>query len=377
MYIYSKAVDSWHEPVDGPGILAHLGEPERRSSQTYAGQSKVAELTDANFWNIFADRNTIAVVAFWADWCRPCDRVASIMTSIADRYSKGPFAELAKFYHVQWDERVNPKIHQRFGFKAIPVIYFYYMTTGQPPTNGAPLLEGSLGWDKRQFDASEYVWRIEAILRRHSHIARIILIDLANYLKNLDGLRNEFTSRLEQKFNNLGPDWLKQQRLAYRVEYRASEPSAREKQGFSALDFPVYLLGKQHSFDTVQKLMEQHQIPSRVTCLGKRVLAPYESAKECWNEDQQRGCGLPAGEGFRKVGFIKTHRVAEDPIGRRDLAQAFLNVTSHEIGHMSNICFHASEGLMKYPVPLNVEIDFSPGDRGFVLGNLIRLRNIK
>jgi len=377
MYINSKPASSWHHPDSRPAIRGHLGEPARRASQTYASQTKVAELTDATFWNIFAARNTIAVVAFWADWCRPCDGVASVMTSIADRYSKGPFAQLVKFYHVQWDERVNPKIRQRFGFKAIPVIYFYHMGTGQPPTNAAPLLEGSLGWDKRQFDASEYVWRIEAILRRHGHIARIILIDLANYFKNNDGLRNEFKSRLEQKFNNLGPDWLKQQRLAYRVEYRASEPSAREKQAFSALDFPVYLLGKQHTFDYVKKLMEQHQVARAITCHGGRQAAPYELAEECWNEDQQRGCGIPAGEGFRKVGFIKTQKVATDPIGRRDLAQAFLNVTAHEIGHMSNICFHAREGLMKYPVPLNVEIDFSPGDRGFILANLNRLRNMR
>ena len=57
--------------------------------------------------------------------------------------------------------------------------------------------------------------------------------------------------------------------------------------------------------------------------------------------------------------------------------QAFLNVTSHEIGHMLNVCSHSKQGLMKYPLPLDADIDFSPGDRGFVLGNLVRLRDLR
>src|SRR5262249_60244720 len=106
-------------------------------------------------------------------------------------------------------------------------------------------------------------------------------------------------------------------------------------------------------------------------------VGPERHGEKCWEAGAERGCGIPSGEGFRKVGFIKTHTVSSDPIGRRDLAQAFLNVTAREIGHMSNICFHDREGLMKYPVPLNMEIDFSLGDRGFILASLTRLKNMR
>ncbi|HEY5141467.1 MAG TPA: thioredoxin domain-containing protein [Methylococcales bacterium] len=144
---------------------------ELRTQQVYAGQSKVKLLTDANFWNIFYDRKKIIVVAFWADWCRACDGVARVMTSIADRYSKGPFARLVKLYHLQWDPTVNPKVYERFGFKSIPVIFFYYTATGRPPTNTAPLLEGSLGGDKKQYDPNQYIQRIEEILRKYGHVS--------------------------------------------------------------------------------------------------------------------------------------------------------------------------------------------------------------
>jgi len=209
-------------------------------------------------------------------------------------------------------------------------------------------------------------------------IVRIVLIDLAGYFKNNGALRGEFTSRLERKANNLEPAWLKQQLLRFSLEYRASEPTAEEKEGFSKLDFPIYLLGRQHGYDSVRELMEQHNIPRTIKCIGvDKPVDPYRLAEKCWKGDAERGCGIPSGEGFRKVGFIKTHTVSSDPIGRRDLAQAFLNVTAHEIGHMSNICFHDREGLMKYPVPLNMEIDFSLGDRGFILASLTRLKNMR
>lgn len=172
MYTYDcPSLCALYRRKDPPVTSHHLGQAQSTARQIYASQTKVRQLTDANFWNIFYDRTKIIVVAFWADWCRPCDGVAGVMASIADRYSQGPFARLVKFYHVQWDERVNPRVHERFGFKSIPVVFFYYTATGRQPTKTAPLLEGSLGADKRQYDPNEYVRRIEAILRRHGHVA--------------------------------------------------------------------------------------------------------------------------------------------------------------------------------------------------------------
>ena len=149
----------------------------QRAEDYYGNQTKVRELTDANFWNIFYDRNKVVVVDFWAKWCRPCDDVAKVMVSLANRYSAGPYARLVKFFHIQWDVSVNPKIATRFGFRFLPVIYFYYTSTGRPPTKAAPLLEGSLAggelgsqFEEKMHNPDEYIQRIGSILRRHGHL---------------------------------------------------------------------------------------------------------------------------------------------------------------------------------------------------------------
>jgi Thioredoxin len=144
---------------EGPSTL-------RTAKQIFASQSKVRPLTDANFWNIFHDRNKVIVVAFWADSCRSCADAATAVTSMANRFSLGP-AGPVKFYHVQWDPRVNPRVHRQFGFRSVPVVFFYYTSTGRPPSRAAPLLEGSLGHDEKH-DPNRYVRTIEAILRRHA-----------------------------------------------------------------------------------------------------------------------------------------------------------------------------------------------------------------
>jgi thiol-disulfide isomerase/thioredoxin len=138
----------------------------RTTRQIYASQSKVKPAVDANFWSIFSDRNKVVVIAFWADSCAPCAEAAAAMTAVADRYSKGLTGPV-KFYHVQWDPRVNPRIHKQFGFRSVPVVFFYYTGTGRPPYRTAPLLEGSLGHDEKH-DPNRYARTIEAILRRHA-----------------------------------------------------------------------------------------------------------------------------------------------------------------------------------------------------------------
>ncbi|HEY6401010.1 MAG TPA: thioredoxin domain-containing protein, partial [Blastocatellia bacterium] len=67
-----------------------LGEfqPMPTSASIYANpanQLLVRELTDANFWNIFFDRNKVLVVDFWATWCPPCNDVAKVMVDVAKR----------------------------------------------------------------------------------------------------------------------------------------------------------------------------------------------------------------------------------------------------------------------------------------------------
>ena len=368
MYIYTRQF---------AGLGYALGNSKPTAKQIYGAQSVIKSLSDSTFWNIFSDRNRVVVVNFWADSCRNCDPVAKIMSSVVQKYSKGVFSRLVNFFHFEWDPKVNPKIHQRIGLNGIPVTYFYFTSTGNPPVHAAPLLEGSLGPTDKWNDPEEYEWRIRMILRRRINEVRIILIDLPQYFKSNHGLRNKVINELDAKLNNMMPDNLVQERLMFRVEYRSTEPTLQEKQNFRPLDFPIYFLDGRHSLKTVKKLMEQHQIPKTLQCPRiKDPDDPYELAEKWWEETGRRGLGLPSGQGFRKIGFIRANKIAEDPIARRDLPQAFLNITAHELGHMFNLCRHSKNGLMKYPIPLSGNVDLLPGDLGLAISDLRRLRDM-
>jgi thiol-disulfide isomerase/thioredoxin len=167
MYLYPQALHgAWHgygEPQ--PAQQAQ----QARAKQIYAA-SGIREITDRHFQNIFYDRGKLIVVSFWADSCRPCDAVASSVVSVAQQIARGPHAKHVKFYHAQWDPAVNPRLHQRYGFKKIPVVYFYYMCTGKQPSKEAPLLEGATRGDRFDADPAAHMHKIETILRRHGHI---------------------------------------------------------------------------------------------------------------------------------------------------------------------------------------------------------------
>jgi hypothetical protein len=196
---------------------------------------------------------------------------------------------------------------------------------------------------------------------------RICLIDPAGVFKDKKKLRRDFMTKLKDKFNNLDVQWLKNAGLKFEVLYLSKEPV--NKANFKKLDFPVYLLPAQYGSKTVLELMKQHKIPQKI---GKTDI--YDYARDSWNQKDIRGLGIPSDAGFRKVGFIKTQRVFDDAPG--DFAQAFLNVTSHEIGHMGNRKNHSKKGLMKYPVPLTTDIDFDNADKYLFLSDLMRLKRL-
>jgi len=206
--------------------------------------------------------------------------------------------------------------------------------------------------------------------QRQPDIVRIILVDPTGRLKSFNKLREAFRSQLEGKFNNLDANWLRQAHLRFQVQYRSDEPSNQEKAAFGKLDFPVYLLELQHTSDTINALMTQHKVPRTIN--GQNL---YDIAQQCWEDRDTLGCGIPSGEGLRKVGFIKSHRIFDVATG--DISRAFVNETAHEIGHMGNLQQHSKTGLMRYPVPLNVDIDFNNEDKRLFLSDLQRLRRLQ
>ena len=202
-------------------------------------------------------------------------------------------------------------------------------------------------------------------------IFQIILIDPNGVFGNQVRLREQIRSRLEDQFNHLDQNWLRQENIRFRVQYRTGMPARHEKAGFGIFDFPVYLLNNPpDSASLITDLMREHGIPNLV-----RNYNFYQIAQDCWKVGQTRGCGIPSGDGFKKVGFIKTYRVFQD--GRRDPLPAFVNVIAHEVGHMGNLFQHSQDGLMKYPLPLGTGIDFNPIDKSRFLANLRRLRALK
>ncbi|NOT46929.1 MAG: hypothetical protein HOP17_04165 [Acidobacteria bacterium] len=202
----------------------------------------------------------------------------------------------------------------------------------------------------------------------HEDLVCIFLIDPSGVLQPRDELRKKIIAKLERKFSSLDHAWLKTAKFKFVVIYRGQEPSDKEKAAFRKLDFPVYLLTKQHEERTVIELMEKHRI-------GKTIKNTdiYKYARNAWSLEQNRGLGIPSGQGYRKVGFIKTHKIFEQA---GDAAQGFINCIAHEIGHMGNITTHTSSGLMKYPVPMDIDITFADGDRNWFFGDLVRLKKL-
>ncbi len=198
-------------------------------------------------------------------------------------------------------------------------------------------------------------------------IMRIVLIDPSGVFKNKKALRETIVTKLRHKFAALDPQLLDKHAIEVRAEYRQGEPTSDEKSGFGKLDFPVYLLGSQHPYSYVRRQMEAHGIPKTV-----RGADVYKKAENGWTSRDVRGVGIPSGRGYRKVAFIKTQKVFAD--AKSDPGGAFVNVIGHEIGHMGNRTAHSKTGLMKYPVRLDVEMDFADADRLAFLGNLVRLK---
>ncbi len=75
------------------------------------------EFTDSNFQAEAIDKEGVAVVDFWAEWCGPCRLVGPVI----DELSKD-FDGKATVGKVNVD--TNPEVSMKYGVRSIPTILF-------------------------------------------------------------------------------------------------------------------------------------------------------------------------------------------------------------------------------------------------------------
>lgn len=75
------------------------------------------EFTDSNFKEVALDKEGVAVVDFWAEWCGPCRLVGPVIDDLSKDYEGK--ATVGK---VNVDN--NPEISMKYGVRSIPTILF-------------------------------------------------------------------------------------------------------------------------------------------------------------------------------------------------------------------------------------------------------------
>ncbi|MCB0621130.1 MAG: thioredoxin [Saprospiraceae bacterium] len=73
------------------------------------------EFTDANFKQEALDKDGVAVIDFWAEWCGPCRMVGPIIEELAGEYNGR-----ALVGKVNVDE--NHQVSMKYGIRSIPTI---------------------------------------------------------------------------------------------------------------------------------------------------------------------------------------------------------------------------------------------------------------
>ena len=76
------------------------------------------EITDSNFKAEVLDKEGVAVLDFWAEWCGPCRMIAPIIDKLSEEY-KGK----ALIGKVNVDN--NPDITVKYGIRSIPTILVF------------------------------------------------------------------------------------------------------------------------------------------------------------------------------------------------------------------------------------------------------------
>ncbi len=80
--------------------------------------SNATEITADNFESEALQADVPVVVDFWAPWCGPCQMIAPILESLAEKY-----AGKIKLGKVNLDE--HPQLAAEYGIRSIPAVLIF------------------------------------------------------------------------------------------------------------------------------------------------------------------------------------------------------------------------------------------------------------
>lgn len=75
------------------------------------------ELTDSNFKEQILEKDVVAVVDFWAEWCGPCRMIGPHIEDMAKEYEGKALIAKVNVDH-------NPEISMKYGVRSIPTVLY-------------------------------------------------------------------------------------------------------------------------------------------------------------------------------------------------------------------------------------------------------------